>query len=78
MPKFVMSDGRAFTDFRPSCSLHRMLQDKYQVEDSHKFRYYLQKNAEQVMKDLAQCNPQEDCTFCPVCKQALDYKPKAE
>lgn len=77
MPKYVMSDGREFTDYTPSCALNQMLQRKYKVEDAHKYRYFLQQNAERVMKDLADCDTKRDCILCPVCKQALDYKPQA-
>ena len=72
MPKFVMSDGREFTDFQPSCTLNEMMQKKYNVNNSHEYRYYLQKNAEKVMKDLADCDTNRDCILCPVCKQSLD------
>lgn len=76
MPKYIMSDGRAFTDYNQSCVLNDMLANKYNVKNSsHQYRYYLQKNAQQIMRDLANCEPKQDCAFCPVCKQALDYKP---
>ena len=76
MPKFVSEDGRAFTSYKPSCSLNEMLQKKYNVTNSHEYRYYLQKHAEQVKKDLMElCDPQSDCKICPVCKQALEYAP---
>lgn len=74
MPKFTMSDGREFTDYNPSCSLNEMLRKKYNVKNSHEFRYYLQRNAENVMKDLANCDPKQNCTLCPVCQQALEKK----
>lgn len=71
MPKFVSSGAREFTNFMPNCSLNKFLQEKYNVNNSHEFRHYLQANAEQIMKDLADCNPKPDCVFCPVCKKAL-------
>jgi hypothetical protein len=74
MPKFVMSDGREFTDFQPSCTLNEMIQNKYNIKNSHEYRYFLQKNAEKVMKDLADCDTKQGCTLCPVCKQSLDLK----
>lgn len=76
MPKFVSEDGRAFTDYNPNCQLNQMLQKKYNLNNSHEFRYFLQRNAEQVMKDLAECEPKRDCEFCPVCRQALEWKPQ--
>jgi hypothetical protein len=75
MPKFIMSDGREFTDYQPSCALNQALQQKYNVKDVHQYRYYLQKNAEQVMKDLADCDTKRECALCPVCQQAVNYKP---
>lgn len=75
MPKFTMSDGRAFTDYNTSCTLNKMIQEKYQVGNSHDFRYFLQRNAETVKQDLANCDPKQNCAFCPVCKSAIEYKP---
>lgn len=73
MPKYVSGGAREFTDFTPSCALNQMLQEKYNAKNSHEYRYYLQKNAETVMKDLANCNAKAECEFCPVCKSAI-YK----
>lgn len=77
MPKFAMADGREFTNFLPNCELTAMLQKKYNITNSHDLRYYLQKNAEQVMKDMADCQPKKDCTLCPVCKSSLEWKPSS-
>lgn len=74
MPKFPMADGREFTDYNPSCQLNEMLRKKYDIKNSHEYRQYLQKNAEQIMKDLAQCDPKRECLLCPVCSQALEKK----
>lgn len=71
MPKFTMSDGREFTDYRPSCDLNQNLQQRYNVPDSHAYRQYLQKNFEQVRQDLADCTAKPDCITCPVCKKAV-------
>jgi hypothetical protein len=78
MPKFVSEDGRQFTDYSPSCSLNQFLQQKYNVTNSHEYRYFLQRHAEQVMKDMANCDPKSDCSFCPVCEKTLEWKPKRE
>lgn len=75
MPKFVMSDARAFTDYNPNCELNNALQKKYKISNSHQYRAFLQNNAEKVMQDLAGCHEQPDCKICPVCKGAIDYKP---
>jgi len=73
-----MEDQRAFTDYRPSCELNRILQDKFKVQNSHEYRYYLQKNAEQIMKDFSDSAKHADCKFCPICSKALEYKPTGQ
>ncbi len=71
-----MADGRQFTSYEPACLLHDFLHDKYAPKlNSNDFRNYLQQNAEKLQKDFADCTKQENCKFCPVCAQALDYKP---
>lgn len=73
--KFVMSDGRSVgTSYTPNCSLNAILQEKYKTTDSHAFRYFLQQNAEQVMKDLQPAD-ESKCKSCPVCMASLSYKP---
>jgi hypothetical protein len=78
MPKYTMQDQRAFTDYRPSCDLNRMLQEKFKVNNSHEYRYYLQKNAEEIMKNFTESSGKEECEFCPICKKSLDYKPTGD
>ena len=75
MPKYTMEDQRAFTDYNPSCELNRKLQEKFNVKNSHEYRYYLQKNAENIIKQFSQESAKPECEFCPVCKKALEYKP---
>ena len=75
MPKFVMSDARVFTDYNPSCEINKAIQTKYKLSNSHDYRAFLQANADQLMLDAAKSSQGEDCKFCPVCKEALNYKP---
>lgn len=72
MPKFTMSDARVFTDYNPNCEMNRFLQKKYNVENSHEYRKFLQDNAEKVMIDNKKCDLVEDCKLCPVCKKAVE------
>lgn len=74
MPKYTMSDGREFTDYKPSCELNEWLQKRYNLNNSHAFRYFLQRNGEKIMKDLSECDPVKECAVCPVCKLALEKK----
>lgn len=77
MPKFVMNDARTFTDYQSSCIMEEYLQKKYKITNSHAYRAYLQKNAEQIIKDLGDCNVNAVDTFgglCPVCKLSLEKK----
>lgn len=76
MPKYVMSDGRAFTNWNPNCDLMRNIQTKYNIQNSNDMRVFLQQNAEKVKADFASCTTMEECKFCPVCKEAVDYKPR--
>lgn len=69
-----MNDGRVFTDYRPNCEINTSLQQKTGVKNSHEFRKYLQDNGEEIMKRNREANRQ-DCSICPVCQMALDYKP---
>lgn len=73
--KFVMSDGRGVGQhYEPNCSLNASLQAKYTPNSNdHDFRLYLQRNAEQIIKDLT---PSNDAKLCPVCQASLEYKPK--
>jgi hypothetical protein len=75
MPKYTMEDQRAFTDYHTSCDLNRMLQQQFKVKNSHEYRYYLQKNASDIMKQFSQSAAKEECKLCPICGKALEYKP---
>lgn len=73
--KFVDASGRGVGEsYIPSCSLNSVLQKKYGTIDTNAFRYYLQQNGEQVMKDLQPVN-ESNCKTCPVCSSSLSYKP---
>jgi hypothetical protein len=75
MPKFTMSDARAFTDYHPNCDLNGAIQKKYNIANSHAYRQFLQKNAEKLMTFNMESSEQTDCKICPVCKEAIDYVP---
>jgi hypothetical protein len=78
MPKFIMSDARAFTDYNPSCEVNNAIQKKYNITNSHEYRSFLQKNAEKIMEDNAKCFEQTECKLCPVCKAAVEHKPPSK
>lgn len=67
MPHFRMADGRAFTDYKPSCMTIMELQKKYSIEKQHDFRQFLQKNADRVKEDLTELT--DPCDTCPICKK---------
>ena len=73
MPKFVMSDARAFTDYNPNCDLNNIIQKKYNV-DNVNYRAFLQQNAEKLIAESFQQN-NKPCALCPVCKESVEYKP---
>jgi hypothetical protein len=74
MPKYTMEDGRSFTSYVSNCALNEMLQKKYNIKNSHEFRYYLQANADTIKKDLYDIDGQV-CEVCPICKKAMEYNP---
>ena len=66
-----MSDGRAFTDYRPRCMVNsELLLDVYNnsmVRSSYESRMYLQENAEKLMERnrvtmIGNLNPCAPCT----------------
>lgn len=74
--KYTMADGRVFTSYLTNCQLNASLQKKYGSTDVHAYRYYLQQNADQVMKDTRIGT--DDCKFCPVCEASLAYRPTGD
>lgn len=75
--KFVMQDGRSFTDYQTSCSINNTIQDKYNIKDAHQYRHFLQTNAKVLMNEFGKAAGTE-CKVCPECKNALDYKPQGK
>jgi hypothetical protein len=55
-----------------------MLQTKFDVKNAHEYRYYLQRNAEKIMKDFQSSASHQECESCPVCGKALEYKPTGD
>jgi len=69
-----MSDGRAFTDYRPRCmvnaELMQMVSQNNMVESSYESRMFLQRNAEEVLnKERAKAI--ERLIPCAPCKRPL-------
>jgi hypothetical protein len=64
-----MSDGRAFTDYRPKCNINADLFEELTknkiIQSSYESRFYLQNNSEKIiqndydkfLKNLAPCAP---------------------
>ena len=74
--KYTMADGRVFTSYLPNCDLNYALQKNYGTSNLHSYRYFLQQNAEKVMKDTRIGT--DDCKLCPVCEASLAYRPKGD
>ena len=67
--KFTDSSGRYFTDYTANCSMYDTLQKRYAPDSTqNNFRIYLQHNAEQIMKDMANSTKTK---ICPVCSQEI-------
>jgi hypothetical protein len=74
--KYTMSDARVFTSYLPNCELNSVLQKQYNTKDLHAYRYFLQQNADKVMKDTRIGT--DECKFCPVCEASLSYRPNTD
>ena len=61
----LMSDGRAFTDYRPSNYVNDMIRINNQVYDSYTYRQFLIKNADKLMSVNNEYNMlKNDCPSC--------------
>lgn len=68
--------GRAFTHYEPNCALNQHFSRNAQAANTHSYRSFLQKNANKLREQLAECAPiNEKCDICPACNQAMSYKP---
>ena len=45
----LMSDGRQFTDYRPSCDMNNMYRVKNGIPNSFQYRIFVTNNAEKIM-----------------------------
>lgn len=67
-----MSDGRAFTDYRPRCmvnaELYQMVSENNMVQSSYESRMYLQHNAQRVM-ERERAKAVERMIPCAPCKR---------
>lgn len=57
MPKFVMNDGRGFTDYRSDSIAQEELRKQSGAQTQSQYRQYLQKNALKIMEDAKKCSP---------------------
>ena len=63
----LMSDGRAFTDYRPNCYVNNLVRTKNDINNSFQYRTYLTNNAENLM-DINRTNAcQKNC--CGPCQK---------
>ena len=61
----LMSDGRAFTDYRPSNYVNDMIRINNQVYDSYNYRQFLIQNADKLMSVNNEYNMlKNDCPSC--------------
>jgi len=62
--KWVMSDARAFTDYRQNCEVEGYLQSKYAPKSSSEYRAFLQKAGCAIMKEMREQNGFVNPTNC--------------
>jgi hypothetical protein len=68
MGKFVSSDGRAFTDYRPNCVVNKKIQ---QSMNSLEYRKYLQSNASKIMEQNFNMSVKSNKQVCN-CQECID------
>lgn len=76
MVKFVASDGRAFTDYRPSCQINDNIQRGSGQMNEREYRMYLQHNAAKLIEQnriKADASHKMNC-HCPTCDSAVAKK----
>ena len=54
MVKVAQSDGRAFTDYRPSCYVDQKMQEKLGLNNSMEYRLFLQRNGQTLINQQQQ------------------------
>jgi hypothetical protein len=69
MSKFVSEDGRAFTDYSPSCVINNKIKGSNNIKNSLDYRKFLQHNAQKLMKvnfqdSVKKNNEVCNCTEC--------------
>lgn len=66
-----MSDGRAFTDYRPRCIVNAELLTSVAVKSSYESRMFLQNNADQFM-EAERKKAMDRLIPCAPCKRSFD------
>lgn len=60
-----MQDGRAFTDYRPRCTIQYQFKDENELKSSYDTRMFLTRNADDLMKaNLATSEKENICEEC--------------
>ena len=65
----MMSDGRHFTDYRPSCVVNNLANDKNNITGSYEYRQYLINNSLKLMNMNKMYACQKNC--CSPCNTSL-------
>ena len=61
-----MSDGRMFTDYRPSCTVNNNLRSQNNSENSYEYRQFLIRNADKLMNvNQSYLNNKNSCDSKP-------------
>ena len=66
-----------FTDFNPNCSLNEYIQKKYNTGNSHEYRYFLQKNANNLRNSFSDC-ASKNANICTYHNDQSKWKPLTE
>jgi hypothetical protein len=74
----VMSDGRFLTNHKSTHQLSHMMMKRNGIDDHHRYRHFLQKNGEQIMKsDITYQLKKNTCQFPYGCSEEWNRKIKS-
>jgi len=60
----LMNDSRNYSDYKPGNVMDKMIKKKENILTNSKYREYLQKNADMIIKNN-QLNACDECASCP-------------
>lgn len=71
MPIFPINDSRSFTNYKPHSMYMTELYQKYNLSNHRDFINFMNTNTLEIPSEPQGCTTKT----CPVCKEAVEWKP---